>query len=101
MPWQPRDQPQPWNQGWKNPYGRYSQYQQYLPPQLPQAQAQNANPQLYLPFPQRPSQLPIQPLPNSNNKTSQPIYNLEEQNPQTYMTTPLDLNNVQLMSGRV
>jgi len=33
MPWQPWAQPpQSWNQRWKNPYGRYSQYQQYLPP---------------------------------------------------------------------
>ena len=85
MSWQPWAQPQSWNQGWKNPYEIYSQNQQYPPPypnfppqyfpqtnQLPQDQAQNANPQLSLPFP-----LPIQPLPNPNNKTSQPVYNLE------------------------
>ena len=29
---------------------------------------------------------------------SQPIYNMEGQNPQTYVITPLDLNNVKLRS---
>lgn len=114
MSWQPWAQPKSWNQGWKNPYGIYSQYQQYPPPypkfppqyfpqtnQLPHAQAQNANPQLSLPFPQTPNQLPIQPLPNPNNKTSQPVYNLEGRNPQNYMITPIDLKNVQLRSSRV
>ena len=114
MPWQPWAQQQSWNQGWKDPYGRYSQYQKQLPPypnfppqyfpqinQLPQAQAQNENPQLSLPFSQRPNQLPIQPLPKTNNKTPHSVYNLEGQNPKTYMITPLDLNIVQLRSSRV
>lgn len=60
------------------------------------------NPQLSLPFPQRPNQFPTQPLPNpNNNKNSQFVYNMEVQNFQTYITNPLDLNNVQLRSGRI
>lgn len=63
LPWEPWAHPQSWNQRWKNPYGRYSQYQQYMPPypnlppqcfpqtnEIHEAQAQNANPQPSFPF---------------------------------------------------
>jgi len=101
---------------WKNPYGKYPQYPQFpqfqqsyptFPPQYyhrpaQQTQPHNLNPQLSFPFPQRPNQLPTQPLPNpNNNKNSQLVYNIKGQNFQTYMITPLDLNNVQLRSGRI
>lgn len=33
--------------------------------------------------------------------SQQPVYNMEGQNPQTYVITPLDLNNFQLRFGRV
>lgn len=79
--------PQPWSQGWKNPYGKFPQYPQYpqfqqsyptfspqyYPRPVQQTQPHSVNPQLSLPFPQRPNQLPAQPLPNPNNNK---IYNL-------------------------
>ena len=96
----------------QNPYGRYSQYYQYppsypnyppqqIPQQNQQPQLKNQNPQLSLPFPQIPNQLPAQPLPNPNNKNPQNTYMIEGQQFPTYMITPLDLNDVQLRSGRI
>eukprot|EP00253_Pinus_taeda_P007789 PITA_07789 len=131
QPWpQPQNQyqSQPWAQGVKNPYGRFAQFYQYPPyfqgypipqnqqqnPQLPnqspqlslpfpqqQSSQQNQNPQLLLPFQQKPNQLPAQPLPNPNNKNPQNAYMLEGQQFPTYMIVPLNLNDVQLRSGRI
>ena len=92
MPW--KSWPQPWAQGWENPYGKYPKYQQpypifqpqYFPQHVQPTQPQNPNPEVSLSFPQRPNQLPTQPLSNpNNNKNSQPVYNMEGQNFQTYM----------------
>ena len=56
--------PQPWAQGWRNPYGKCHQCPQYqqpyhaFPPQHVQpTQPQYPNPKLSLPFPQRQNQL--------------------------------------------
>ena len=79
MPWKPW--PQTWAQGWKNTYGKYPQYPQFqqsyliFPPQffsqpVQPSQPQNSNPQLSIPFRQRPNKLPSQPLPNQNNNKS-------------------------------
>ena len=59
------------------------------------------NPQLSLLFPQRPNQLPAQPLPNPNNKNPQNAYIVEGKQFPTYMITPLDLKDVQLRYGRI
>lgn len=80
---------------WK--YPQYPQCQQpypifppqYFPQHVQPTHPQNPNLQLSLPFPQRPNQLPAQSLPNpNNNRNSQPLYNMEGQNLQTYMITP-------------
>ena len=42
-----------------------------------------------------------QQLPNPNNKNQQDVYNVEGQNFQACMITPLGINDVQLISGRV
>lgn len=52
-------------------------------------------------FPQRPTHLPTQTIPNLNNNVAHPAYNMELQKFPMYMITPTDLNNIHLRIGRV
>jgi hypothetical protein len=49
----------------------------------------------------RPTLLPTQPVPNSNNNPPQPLHNVEMQAFPTYVITHVPLREIQLRSGRV
>jgi hypothetical protein len=118
----------PWEQGWKGPsYGSIPAYTYRTPPQpshpmpSPQQYSQQPYPeqvsyptqpqtkltappqQLQLPStqPMRPTQFPFQPIPNPNNKVAQPVFNTELEPFPTYLVTPVDLQGIQLRSGKV
>ena len=116
---------QSWPQNWRgNPYGPIPQQSYYVPyahyptlahyqmPYPMQSQApstqlnapQMQNQPLQLPptqNPQRPPQLPVQPMLNpNNNKTNPPIYNTDIHTLPTYFITSVPLLGVQLRSGR-
>jgi hypothetical protein len=62
-------------------------------PQQPQ-QFQNENSP-------RPTLLPAQPVPNPNNKPTQPLHNVELQTFLTYVISLVPLHEIQLRSGKV
>jgi hypothetical protein len=53
------------------------------------------------PKPPRPTPFPAQPIPNSNNRPTQPVQNIEVQTFPTYVITPTSLNEIRLRSGKV
>jgi hypothetical protein len=78
------------------------------PPQLQQQLALPMNqnmqqPMLYAPIqnPPRPAPILAQPIPNPNNRPTQPIQNIEVQTFPTYVIMPAPFNGIELRSGRV
>jgi len=51
-----------------------------------------------IPNPPRPTLIPAQPIPNPNNRLTQPIQNIEVQTFPTYVITPTSFNEIQLIS---
>jgi hypothetical protein len=45
--------------------------------------------------------MPAQPVPNTNNRTAQPTFNVEMQPFLTYLITPMPLQNIHLRLGKV
>lgn len=74
----------------------YQQPQQFLPPIL----ASSSNPLPDPPQPPKPTSMPTQPNPNPNNKPSQPMYNNEVAGYPTYPVNTVELEGVQLRSGK-
>jgi hypothetical protein len=111
----------PWLQGWRGghtqgntqappvpmPTHPYPQFppniQQLFPgfvppplppiPQQPQQYQNTSSP--------RPTLLPAQPVPNPNNKPTQPLHNVELQTFPTYVISLVPLHEIQLRSGKV
>ena len=50
--------------------------------------------------PPRPTQLPVQPIANPNNKTTQATYNIDLQTFPTYLISSVPFQGVQLRLGR-
>jgi hypothetical protein len=128
-PWKPTwpqqyNQNHPWKQGWRGntygniplfpvPYQVYPQYPQYpspIPQSYPPMQTQVSLsqptipplPQLTAnPNPPRPMQLPAQPIPNPNNLSNSPAFNVELPTFPTYLVTPVPLQDIHLRSGKV
>lgn len=48
------------------------------------------------PTPPRPTQFPVQPIPNHNNKLAQPMKNVDLQTLHTYTITSVPINEIQL-----
>ncbi|XP_059073307.1 uncharacterized protein LOC131874087 [Cryptomeria japonica] len=74
----------------------YQQPQQFLPP-IPSS---SSNPIPNPPQPPKPTSMPTQPNPNPNNKPSQPVYNNEVASYPTYSVNTVELEGVQLRSGK-
>jgi hypothetical protein len=51
--------------------------------------------------PPQPTPILAQPIPNPNNRPTQPVQNLEVQTFPTYVITPAPFNGIELRSGRV
>lgn len=68
-------------------------------PSLPQLS--QPMPPLPLPPPFRPSQLPIQPLPNPNNKAVQMIHSMASLSSSIFQTMLVGVNDLQLRSRKV
>jgi hypothetical protein len=103
QPSYPMPPPQQYSQ---QPYPQQISYPTQPQTQLttPPQQLQLTQPQqLQLPStqPPRPTQFPSQPIPNPNNKVAQPTFNTELQPFPTYLVTPVDLQEIQLRSGKV
>ncbi|XP_059068565.1 uncharacterized protein LOC131859061 [Cryptomeria japonica] len=74
----------------------YQQPQQFLPP-IPSS---SSNPLPNPPQPPKPTSMPTQPNHNPNNKPSQPMYNNEVVGYPTYPVNTVELEGVQLRSGK-
>jgi hypothetical protein len=71
----------------------------FIPPPLPPI-PQNSQ-QFRTHNPPRPTILPAQPIPNPNNRPSQPLNNVDFQNFPAYTIAPIPIQEIQLRSGKV
>ena len=72
----------------------YHQSQKFLPP------TSSSNPPSNPPQPPKSTSMPTQPNPNPNNKPPQPLYHSEMANFPSYPINIVELDGVQLRSGK-
>jgi hypothetical protein len=71
----------------------------FVPPPLPSIPQQPQ--QYYNTSSPRPTLLPAQPVPNPNNKPTQPLHNVELQTFSTYVISLVPLHEIEIRLGKV